>query len=77
MKIEQKRLSNRHTFTFGSDSFNFAYCNKSGSGDVDMVNADSPLKSSTRIEQNLWLRNVGFLWAALGATRLELSTTIN
>lgn len=70
MKIEQKKLSNRHTFTFGADSFNFAYRDKSGSGDVDMVYADFPLKSSTRIEQNMWLRNVGFLWAVLGLVQM-------
>ena len=73
MKIEQKKLSNRHTFTFGADSLNFAYCDKSGSGDFDLRYTEFPLKSSIRIEQNLWLRNVGFLWCALGAIQIGLT----
>lgn len=66
MKIEQKKLSNQHSFTFNSDSFNFAYRDKSGSGDVDIPYAEFPLKSSVQIEKNLWLRNVGYLWCLLG-----------
>lgn len=73
MKIEQQKLSNRHTFTFESDRLNFAYRDKSGSGDVDIPYADFPLKSSTRIDQNLWLRNVGYLWCVLGVIQIGLA----
>ncbi|THF61968.1 hypothetical protein [Pseudothauera rhizosphaerae] len=66
MKIVQKKRSNKHTFSFYDDYFNFAYEDKSGSGDTDMSYADFPQKSSVQIEQNQWLRNVGFLWMALG-----------
>ena len=75
MEIEQKRLSNRHTFTFNSDNLNFAYRDKSGSGDVDIPYAEFPLKSSTRIDQNLWLRNIGYLWCALGTIQVGYAIT--
>ena len=75
MKIEQKKLSNRHTFTFEPDSLNFAYSDKSGSGDVDIPYAEVPLKSSTRIDQNLWLRNVGYLWCALSVVLIGIALT--
>lgn len=70
MKVEQKKQSNQHTFTFGSDAINFAYKDKSGSGDVDIPYGEIPKKSSIRIEQNLWLRNVGYLWCLLGVIQL-------
>lgn len=73
MKIEQQKLSVHHTFTFDTDSLNFAYRDKSGSGDVDIPYAEIPLKSSTRIDQNLWLRNVGYLWCALGVIGIPLA----
>ena len=75
MKIDQKKLSNRHTFTFEPERLNFAYRDKSGSGDVDIPYAEFPLKSSTRIDQNLWLRNVGYLWCALGVIQMGIAIT--
>lgn len=73
MKIEQRKLSSRHTFTFETDSFNFAYRDKSGSGDVDVHYAEFPLKFSTRIDQNLWLRNAGYLWSVVGVLQIALA----
>jgi len=70
MEIIQKKRSNKHTFTFEDNHFNFAYEDKSGSGDADMNYADFPQKSSVKIEQNEWLRNVGYLWCALGVFQL-------
>jgi len=70
MEIVQKKKSNKHTFTFEDDHFNFAYEDKGGSGDVDMPYADFPQKSSVTIEQNEWLRNVGYLGCALGIFQL-------
>lgn len=70
MEIVQKKSSNKHTFTFMNDHFNFAYEDKSGSGDSDMSYADFPKKPSIQIEQNEWLRNVGYLWCALGVFQL-------
>ena len=67
MQIVQKKRSNKHTFTFKDDLFNFAYEDKNGSGDVDIDYVDFPQKFSIRIEQNEWLRNVGYLWCAIGA----------
>lgn len=70
MEFVQKKKSNKHTFTLYDDYFNFAYEDKSGSGDTDMNYADFPQKSSVQIEQNEWLRNVGYLWMALGVFQL-------
>ena len=70
MEIKQKKKSNKHTFTFHDDYFNFAYEDKSGSGDIDMNYADFPKKSSIQIEQNEWLRNAGYFWMALGLFQL-------
>ncbi|TAK62729.1 hypothetical protein [Methylobacter sp.] len=70
MKIVQKKRSNKHTFTFNDESFNFAYEDKKGSDDVDMRYADFPQKSSVSIEQNEWLRNVAYLWCGLGLYQL-------
>jgi len=66
MEIIQKKKSNRHTFTFNDNYFNFAYEDKTGSGDTDINYADFPQKSSVQIERNDWLMNVGYLWCALG-----------
>ena len=70
MKIVQKKKSNKHTFTFKDEHFNFAYMDNSGSGDTDFNYADFPQKSSVQIEQNIWLRNVGYLWCMLGIFQL-------
>lgn len=70
MEIVQKKQSNKHTFKFMEDHFNFAYEDKSGSDDIDLNYADIPKKSSIQIEQNEWLRNVGYLWCALGLFQL-------
>ncbi len=73
MEIQQKKLSTRHTFTFGDETFNFAYKDKTGAGDVDLNYAGVPQKCSLRIEGNDWLRNVGILWCALGALQLGIA----
>ena len=70
MEFIQKKKSNKHTFTLHDDYFNFAYEDKSGSGDTDFDYADFPQKSSVQIAQNEWLRNVGYLWIALGIFQL-------
>lgn len=70
MEIKQKKFSNHHTYTFESEYVNFAYKDKSGSGDFDFNYADFPEKSSITIEQNEWLRNVGILWCLLGCYRI-------
>ncbi len=71
MEVIQKRRSNKHTFTFHDEYFNFAYEDKSGSGDIDMDYADFPNKWSVQIEQNEWVRNVGYLWIMLGVFQLS------
>lgn len=70
MEFVQKKKSIKHIFTLHDDHFNFAYEDKSGSGDADINYADFPKKSSIQIEQNEWIRNVGYLWIALGVFQL-------
>lgn len=70
MEIVQKKNSNKHTFTFMEDHFNFAYKDKSGSDDTDLNYADLPKKASIQIELNEWLRNVGYLWCLVGIVQL-------
>jgi hypothetical protein len=66
MEIIQKKRGIKHIFTYEEGHFNFAYQDRTGSGDIDVNYGDFPTKSSTQIVQNDWLRNVGFLWCALG-----------
>lgn len=73
MEIKQKKKSNTHVFTFLDNHLNFAYKDKSGSGDIDLSYADFPRKASIQIEQNEWLRNVGYLWCVIGAIQLSLA----
>lgn len=70
--IRQKKFSTQHTFTLSESSFNFAYKEKLGSGDMDVMYADLPVKTSVRIDANLWLRNVGYIWVAVGSAMLTL-----
>lgn len=73
MKIEQKKLSNKHTFSFHEKNFNFSYSDRSGSGDVDVAYANLALKSSTRIEDNSWWRNAGYVWCGIGVVNVGLA----
>lgn len=70
--IRQKKFSTQHTFTLSESSFNFAYKEKLGSGDMDVMYADLPVKTSVRIDANHWLRNVGYIWVAVGSAMLTL-----
>jgi hypothetical protein len=66
MKVEQKKFTNKHVFTFDAETLNFAYEDKTGSGDIDVPYGELPFKSSVRIDKNQWLSNVGYLWCAIG-----------
>lgn len=77
MEIIQKKGSVTHTFTFHMDYLNFAYKDKTGSGDVDINYADIPKKSSVQIQQNHWLKNVGMLWVGLGILQLGYAVYSN
>ncbi len=66
MKIIQKKSKNKFTFSFGQETFNYAYEGSAGKGDIDIYYGNLPKKCSESIEQNEWLRNVGFLWIVIG-----------
>ena len=46
MEINQKKRSNRLKFTFNDDSFNYAYKDRTGSGDIDVQYAGFPTKAT-------------------------------
>lgn len=69
MQIEQKKLSNHHTFTFHGDYLNFAFSDKNGSGDLDVAYGDFSGKSSKRIDQHLGVRYLGWLCCGLGVVQ--------
>ncbi|WP_163936342.1 hypothetical protein [Paraferrimonas sp. SM1919] len=73
MEFIQKKGSFKHTFQLKDNYFNFAYADKSGSGDIDHNYADFPQKHSVQIEQNDWLRNVGYLWIVIGIIQFGLA----
>lgn len=57
MEMKQKKFSTKHTFTFEPEYANFAYKDKSGSGDFEFNYAHFPDKCSvvishTDIEQS-------------------------
>ena len=70
MEIVQKKGSNKHTFRFEDGYFNFAYEDKTGSGDVDMKYAEFPNKAIVKIDRNEWLKSVGYIWCAIGVFQL-------
>lgn len=70
MEISQKKRSTRLKFSFNDDSFNYAYKDRAGSGDIDVRYVEFPTKSAVSIERNDWLRNIGLLWCAIGALQL-------
>ena len=76
MQLKQKKWSNEHIFSFDSETFNFAYKDKSGAGDFDIPYEEFPLKSQVKIEQNDWLRNAGYIWCVIGALQI-LYTLLN
>ncbi len=74
MEIQQKRLSRKHTFTFNDQLLNFSFEERSGSADFDVAYGDIPKKSAIQLEENTWLRNVGYLWCVLGVIGLIISS---
>ena len=73
MEITQKKGAVKHTFIFGDDFLNFAYKDKSGSGDRDVPYGNFPKKSSEVNEFNEWLRNVGLLWIGVSVVLIGLA----
>ena len=70
MVVIQKKGSTKLTFTFHKDYLNFAYDEKTGSGDIDVNYANIPIKTSIVKEMNEWLRNVGILWVIIGTLQI-------
>lgn len=73
MQIQQKKLGHEHTFTFEDEYVNVAYKDRTGSSDIDVPYASIPDKTSIRIESNEWIRNVGYLWLAIGVFQVSFA----
>lgn len=73
MIVQQTKFGNQHTFEFHENEVNFAFKDKSGSGDVDIDYVLIPEKTSIQIERNEWLRNVGALWLLIGAFQVTFA----
>lgn len=52
VEINQKKRSNRLKFTFNDDSFNHAYKDRTGSGDIDVQYAALGLITRTATTEN-------------------------
>ena len=72
MQIEQKKRATKLRFTFEDERFNYAYEDEHGSGDADIAYGELPANKTIRIEQNLWLRNVGYIWCVVGLIQVVL-----
>jgi hypothetical protein len=73
MELQQKRLGNVHTFTFGETHLTFRYKDRKGEGEFEVAYSEVPEKHSVVIEANDWLRNVGLLWCAIGGLQVALA----
>ena len=67
MEIKQKRHANRIRFELGDEELNYSIEDGSGKRTFSVPYTDISRDRQTLEERNLWLRNVGLLWLALGA----------
>lgn len=73
MEVKQKKLGHEHTFTFEDEFVNVAYKDRSGACDIDVRYESIPEKTSIQIERNEWIRNVGYLWLAIGILQVSFA----
>jgi len=62
----QKRFGNRTRFELRSEDFNYELVTEGSSRTFRMDYADLSADRETLTERNVWLRNVGLFWLALG-----------
>ena len=72
MKIEQKRFSTRTSFTFEDDGATYEIRDGSGGTTFRADYEDISFETSFFEERNLWLRNAGYLWIAIGVLGMIL-----
>lgn len=67
MKIEQKKFSTRTSFSFEDDGITYEIRDASGTTSFRSDYEDVSFETSFFEERNVWFRNVGYVWLALGA----------
>lgn len=75
MEINQQKNSNRVRYVFGEDALDYLVEDGSGSRSFSVPYSEISRDRQTLVERNLWLRNVGLLWIALGVVMSALSLT--
>jgi hypothetical protein len=75
MEIIQKRLSNRATFVFGERELRYTIKDSSGSRSFSVEYGAIPDDVNELEERNVWYRNVGIFWVALGILQIGLRFT--
>lgn len=69
-RTQQKRFATTASFQFDDACLEYGVADNSGERQVVIDYAKLPLKSRRVFEKNIWLRNVGLVWCALGALAL-------
>lgn len=66
MKIEQRKFSTKTTFNFEDDGITYEVRDGSGATAFRTDYEDISFETSYFEERNVWFRNVGYLWLAIG-----------
>lgn len=67
MKYNQSRLSTKISFNFESEELQYSLVDNNSNLSFEVPYEKIPKRSQIFYEKNLWLRNVGYIWVALGA----------
>ncbi|WP_140908585.1 hypothetical protein [Cognatiluteimonas lumbrici] len=73
MEISQKRSTARTRYVFHDDRVEYSWKDSSGSRSFSVPYVDISRDRQTLTERNVWLRNVGYFWTALGLLLLVIS----
>lgn len=73
MEIKQKKNSNRVHYVFGEGELDYQLEDGSGSRSFSVPYSEIGRDRQTLVERNLWLRNVGLMWIALGTALTAFS----
>jgi hypothetical protein len=72
MEIVQKRFSNKATFSFGDKELRYTIKDSSGSQAFSIEYGAIPTDVNELEERNVWYRNVGIFWVALGLLQIGM-----
>lgn len=73
MEISQKRFGATTRYVFHDDRVEYAWKDSSGSRSFSVPYVDISRDRQTLTERNVWLRNAGWFWTALGVLLLAIS----